>query len=205
MAFRAHKNQRQIIRTKNANGKKVLAAVLVVVLLIGSNAGLFLWQQRLVREANQQLQQEQEEKEALANKVQQLEDEIHETTSRSSQQVSSQLDAEAVEVILAEKNYNNLQQYLADEVMVVLAASEQAEFRTASEAISDLAILDNATTPWDFAIPAATLQAWRSGEYRQYFPAGVLAGVSANGYVITMQEKEGRIHTIFVSPDVNLL
>jgi len=57
-----------------------------------------------------------------------------------------------------------------------------------------LKYLDNATDPWDFALPAATLAAYQTGGYKQYFPTTALVGKSANKYVVSFQfDSNGKI------------
>lgn len=208
MGFGKQTNQGQIVRTDSGStGKKFFFGVVIVVLLIGTNAGLFMWQQRLVREAKQQAQTERQQKEDLEKKITALEAAQEESAAKAAEQTEvAAVSASQLESIVASKNYAELQSYLADSVLVILAASEGVGQRTPEQVPGDLAILNTATTPWNFALSSATLTEWRGGDYRQYFPEGVIAGQSTNNYVVAFQlNAEDKITTIFISTDAELL
>lgn len=99
-----------------------------------------------------------------------------------------------------------LEGYMAPSVNVVLAASEAAGPRTPAEAVSDLAYLNSATAPWDFALPVATLNAYAAGDYANYFGENTVVGKSANKYVVSFRiNSSSKIDQIFMSVSSDLL
>lgn len=208
MAFRKYTNSRQVVRTKGGSGKRVIIACLVVILLIGTNATLFLWQQRLVREAKQQSSEQERKNEQLEEQIKELQEARDNELSLQSSQAedSARLTASTLQGILTDKNFAALEPYLAEQVSFILAASEGMGVQTPAQAIDNLVVLDAATAPWNFTVSPTTITDWRSGDYKQYFPEGVVTGVSANGYVIAVQlNNSGKVMTIFISPNVDVL
>lgn len=110
--------------------------------------------------------------------------------------------AEALENIKASITSENtaaLEGYMAASVNVILAATEAYGPRTPTEAVGDVDYVKDGTD-WDFALPAATLDAYQAGDYKQYFPETALVGKSAEGHVISFQFNDsGKISGIFMS------
>lgn len=94
-----------------------------------------------------------------------------------------------------------LEGYMASSVNVVIAASEAAGAQTPTEAINQLSYINpGGTNTWDFALPAATLSAYQTGAYKQYFPASALVGKSSDGHVVSFQfDSTGKISGIFMA------
>lgn len=89
---------------------------------------------------------------------------------------------------------------MASIIKVIIAAAEGIGDRTPTQAISDLKYVENATDPWDFDLPVATLTAYATGDYTQYFPDGALVGKSADNRVISFTfNSSGKISGIFMS------
>jgi len=113
---------------------------------------------------------------------------------------------ENIAAAIESKNTAALEGYMADSVTVVIAASEKGGAETAAEAVNDLAYLNNGTTPWNFAIPAATLTNYKNGFYGQYFGDMTYVGQSANNYVVSFHvNNDGKIDKIFMSVNADLL
>lgn len=200
----------QIVRTGSGGGKKkVMASAAIVILLIGTNAGLFLWQQRLVKEVRREAAEERSAKEALEEKVETLESEVSaaQTESAAAEKANdTTANVSTIQSAFIHQDYAALQPHLAAQVMVILAASEGVGSRTPEQVPGDLAVLSSATAPWNFTVSEETLAEWRTGDYKQYFPEGAIVGRSANNYVIALQQNAaGKVTTIFISPDAALL
>lgn len=91
--------------------------------------------------------------------------------------------------------------YLPEQTMVILCASEAYGLQTPEEVQSDVgAFLADAHGPWDFAVPAATVDDYRAGSYAEYFPEGGLVGRSADSWIIAFEFAEAQISDIFLCP-----
>lgn len=122
---------------------------------------------------------------------------------------ATQPSADTLENIKASITSGNtaaLEGYMAASVNVILAASEAYGPQTPTQAITDLQYLDNATDPWDFALPAATLASYKAGGYSAYFTDDALVGQSADKYLISFQfDSSGKINGIFMTNNADAL
>ncbi len=100
-----------------------------------------------------------------------------------------------------------LEGYMAASVHVVIAASEGVFDHSPSAAVEDItSYLKNATDPWNFDVPAATLASWQAGAYASYFPATAVAGEATNHYVISFTfDTTGKISGVFMAANSDLL
>lgn len=113
---------------------------------------------------------------------------------------------ENIEAAISSGNTAALEGYMASSVNVILAASEAYGAQSPAQAINDLEYLNDATNPWDFNLPVATLAQYQSGGYSQYFPTSAHVGKSANGYVISFQfGSSEKISGIFMTSSAELL
>jgi hypothetical protein len=113
---------------------------------------------------------------------------------------------ENIKASITSGNTAALEGYMAPTVHVVIAASEGVGDRTPTQAVSDLSYLNNATDPWNFDLPAATLTSWRAGSYASYFPTDAVVGKSANDYVISFTfNSSGKISGVFMAVNSDLL
>lgn len=104
------------------------------------------------------------------------------------------------------QNTAALEGYMAESVNVVFAASEKGGPVTPTQAIADLAYLQAATSPWNFSLPAATLDSYKAGFYKDYFGTNTIVGKSANDYVVSFGvNNAGKIDAIFVAASADLL
>jgi hypothetical protein len=96
-------------------------------------------------------------------------------------------------------------------VNVVLAASSAYGPQTPEAAamdLSDFLNLDSSSIPaeYDFALPAATLDAYRAGDYAEYFPPTTLVGRGTDNRVVAFSfDCDGLIDTMLLVSDENLL
>lgn len=94
-----------------------------------------------------------------------------------------------------------LESDLADEVVVIYAASECCGALSPVDAITHLDyVLGDLTQTWNFSVDEATLAGYRAGFYAQYFPVDALVGISSTGAIATfVPGNDGQIVTIFLS------
>ena len=123
-------------------------------------------------------------------------------------------DANTIENLQAVVNTANtepLLAWVAPTVNVVLAASEAygpLEPVPATLALADFLMADHSTPPaeYDFALPAATLDAYRAGDYADYFPPTALVGRGNDNHVVAFSfDCDGLIDTMLLVGDESLL
>lgn len=99
--------------------------------------------------------------------------------------------------------------WLAPTVNVVLAASSAYGPRTADQAGIDLSAFlneDSSPAQYDFALPEATLDAYRAGDYAEYFPPTALVGRGSDNRVVAFSfDCDGLIDTMLLVSDESLL
>lgn len=188
--------------------------IIIALLLIGG-AGAYWWR-------NDKASRQQETDQAKITELQSEVASLKKAAEASTNDASADTPAEAAaetpaevptaavkeNVIASIKSGNTaaLEGYMASTVSVIIAASEGVGDRTPTEAISDLAYLDSATDPWDFALPAATLTGYQTGDYKAYFKTNSVVGKSADGKVVSFNfSSAGKINGIFMSVSDDLL
>lgn len=106
-------------------------------------------------------------------------------------------------IVMNAKRYDIFEPFMASQVNVVVANSEDSSETVAPErAVAFIEEeLKDARTPWDFALSQQSLDEYMgSDRYSEYFAAGTLAGRSDNGYVFSLVlDEEGRISTVFMA------
>lgn len=113
---------------------------------------------------------------------------------------------ENIEAAVKSGNYAALVGYSASTVKVIIAASEGVGNRTPTQMASDVKYLDSGTDPWNFALPATTIDDYQAGDYKQYFPDTAFVGKSANDYVVSFQfDANGKINGVFMAADDSIL
>lgn len=186
------------------------AATAVIVILVAATAGL-IWQLSRARDQRDSLEREKQE---LQKKIDDLSkkdgaaaeaDDDKASGDKCSPTVSEALKT-AIRDALSAKNYTSLSPHLATSVNVVFAASEKGGNVSSAQAITDMAYLSSATGPWDFALPAATINNYRAGFYTAYFPGNAYVGKSADSMVVAFGfDSCAKINMIFVSANEDLL
>jgi hypothetical protein len=113
---------------------------------------------------------------------------------------------ENIEAAVKSGNYAALVGYSANTVKVTLAASEGIGNRTPAQMANDVKYLDSGTDPWNFDLPATTIDGYQTGDYKQYFPDTAFVGKSANDYVVSFQfDSAGKINGVFMAADDSIL
>lgn len=177
-------------------------------------AALFLWR-------NSQLSKQKDEATA---KLAQLEKELADSkqsvkqvteTQKQSTQMTASSDSvqpsaatlENIATAFTSKNTAALEGYMAPSVRVVYAASEMSKDLSPTAAVKAMDYVNSgAVGPWDFALNAATLAKYGSGDYKDYFKATTLVGRSSNGYVVAINfNSDAKINGIFASASDALL
>lgn len=223
---KVEKTAKPVKAKKKLSKQKILTIVVVILAAIALLTGGLYYMQ--ITDAQQQAEQQQAQVDELEDKIATLEKSIEDAKKTEAAESAAQAakDAKAAAAAALAKKLSTLTQdqinnitdsiksmntvalegYLADSVNVVFAASEKAGPRTPAQAIADLAYLSSATSPWSFALPAATTDAWKTGDYKTYLKDATIFGKSANGYVVAMKTNaSAKIDLIFVSASADLL
>lgn len=128
-----------------------------------------------------------------------------ETKPATTTTAPSAAQLENMKAAIESENTAALEGYMAASVNVILAASEAYGPQTPVQAVKDVDYVKDGTT-WDFALPAATLTKYQTGDYKQYFPTTALVGKSSNNYVISFQfDSAGKINGIFMTNNASIL
>jgi len=91
-----------------------------------------------------------------------------------------------------------LESYLADPTNVILCASQAYGPLSRELALAEIdRRAADAELPWDFALPAATIDGYRTSSYAQHFPVGSLVGRSADTQVISFRFTGAEISDVF--------
>jgi cell division protein FtsB len=182
--------------------------ILLCLLLLGVGAAAgYMWRDQNAKDS---AKTKQAEITALQAKNTKLEKDLAEAKKESSASTASKRPNQAaldnIKAAIVSGNTAALAGYMASTVRVIIAASEGVGDRTPTQAINDLEYIDNATDPWNFDLPAATLTEYQTGDYKQYFPTTAYVGKSANNYVISFQfDNAGKINGIFMTNSASLL
>jgi hypothetical protein len=114
---------------------------------------------------------------------------------------------ENIQASITSGNTAALEGYMASNVNVILAATEGIGNQTPAQAVADITnYISDATSPWDFSLPASVLSSYGKGEYGQYFPNIDVVGKSANDKVISfMFDCNGKINQVFMAASESLL
>jgi len=113
----------------------------------------------------------------------------------------SAAELENIKASITSGNTAALEGYMASSVYEVIAASESAGAKTPTDAINGLSYINpGGDNTWDFALPTATLSAYQTGFYKQYFPTSALVGKSSDDHVVSFQfDSTGKISGIFMA------
>ena len=189
---------------KKKRSKAPFVWSVVVVLVLGAGIGAFWWR-------NDQAVQQQA---AQESKISDLERQIEELSNAQTEPAGesdmseglTEADRDSIEEAVTSDNTAALEGYMAETVTVIIAASDGVGPRTPTEAIADLAYIADATDPWNFALDAATLAEYKTGDYTQYFSDDSIVGVSADNKVVVFNfDSAGKIDGIFMAIDAGLL
>ena len=196
---------------KKPKAKKIFAIILPVVLIIAAGAGGYFWKDKGSKKA---IEQSRSELTVLQAQVGQLEKDLATAKADAAKakksetaKVPSQDTLDNVEQSITSGNTAALEGYLADKVLVIIAASEGVGVRTPAQAVSDVTdYIKDAKDPWNFSLPNATITEYSTGDYAQYFPSGALVGESDDSMVISFTfNSSGDVSVIFLAADSSLL
>lgn len=200
--------QNQDSKPKSQGDKKInpiwyFAAI--VILLIAAGIGAYWWRDQSAKEAKQQFEQRIGELEQQVEKLQQEAADEDEAAEEEATGPSAE-DLENIQAAVESGNYAALVSYMANPVTLILAASECCGSTTPDKAADDMSYADNGTAPWDWNVPAATIDSYRAGFYVDHFPEGVLVGKAANDFVIAFSFNDaGKITNIFMAINEDIL
>ena len=194
---------------KKPKAKKILAVLGVLVLIGGAGGGAYYWRDLDAKKLDTGRQTEISN---LQSQVTQLQSDVASAKAEASKTAKSssgpdQDTLDNVEESITSGNTAALESYLASKVMVIIAASEGVGSRTPAQATADVTdYIKDANSPWNFALPEATINDYSSGDYAQYFPSGALVGKSADDMVISFTfNNAGDVSVIFLSASADLL
>ncbi|MBK5239038.1 MAG: hypothetical protein JJE28_08030, partial [Actinomycetales bacterium] len=111
----------------------------------------------------------------------------------------SAADIENIKASIITGNTQALVSHFTNPVMVILAASGGVGPSTPDEAALFISQRLGDKTGWNFSPSAAQLASWHASFYEQYFPAGALVGVAAEGDIISLTFTGTQISTVFVA------
>jgi len=115
-------------------------------------------------------------------------------------------DRAAISVAVSSRDTAALTPYLADPTNVILCASGGIGPRAPVDVVTDMdQRLASAALPWDFALPATTIDNYRAHAYGSYFPTDGLVARSADTQILTFSFTGARISTVFMCPDEGLV
>lgn len=183
--------------------KRTPLIIILVIVLLAITGGTTWW--LTSSQANSKLSEKDARIAELEQEIQNLQSQT-EDTQPDVTNLPNQQSIDEIKTALDEKNYDSLVAKLADRVSVIRAASDGSGVRTQEQAISDLAVLNDATTPWDFELPEDTINTYKAGDYGIYLPDGALIGQAENDMVVAIGfNGSGKINSIFISTNASLL
>jgi hypothetical protein len=189
--------------------------LIVIILLVWSMmtaAGAYLLRDMIATE-NERVQNS--DIESLREELKNVNDQLIEEKAKNLSGYNSQVCAavlpssSAIENIKASIMTGNtavLEGYMANNVNVILAASEGVGEVGRTEAISNVTnFVSDSINTWDFSLSESELESYRSGDYNQYFPAVAVVGKSTNNKVISFSFCGDKIDTVFLASSFELL
>jgi len=112
---------------------------------------------------------------------------------------------ESLAASISSGNTAALASWATDPIRVVIAASSFSEDLSPDDAALQADYIVDLTATWDFALPEATIDQYRAGDYATYFPADVLVGRSSTGGVVAFTLTGDHASTMFMCIDEMLL
>lgn len=196
-------------KSSSGKGKKWLKGIFFALLFaaLGAAGGYYYADMKAQDELDAKVQEVADLKVEKAKLEKDLAD-AKEASKKTTTVVSAEVSQEQIDNMIdavGSGNYAALEDYLANPVKVIIAASEGLGDRTPMQALTDLKYLDDSGT-WNFDLPAATLAAYRAGDYKQYFPTKAIIGKSSEGKVVAFGfNSEAKINLIFLAANEDLL
>lgn len=195
---------------KGLGASKILSIVLAVMLV--ASLGLSAWYWQMAEAEKQRLLDEKAQLQMQLDALKAMHDDEQGNdqaggTSEQANCVDTQDLRANIKDALDSKNTAAFATYTLDPVNYVLAASEYGGDVSAAEAATSLEYTHSATGPWDFNLPAATIDAWKAGFYADHFDDETrYIGRAASGMVVSFDFAcNGKIQQIFVAASEDLL
>ncbi len=182
--------------------------IFTILLLLGA-AGYMGW---LLMNCQNDDKALEKDKQHLQSQVDSLKKELamHATTAEKKPATCTDMPTAAfkdnIKAALNSKNTAAFATYTSNPVRFVIAASEKGDDETPDEAAVSLQYTHSATGPWNFSLPAATIDHYDAGFYTSYFDDNTYVGRSADGMVVAFDFNcDGKISQIFVAANEGLL
>lgn len=190
---------------RRKTGRKVLLVLLIVLLVAAlCVAGTWYYMNKKLVE---QKKQQNDAVATLNSKVSDLESQLK--TAQEATADTKPTASETKAKIIADiptKKYSDLSSVMADDVNVVITASEKQGKVSKAQAISDLAYLNSGTSPWNFALPTGTINMYKIGSYKTHLASATIFGASANKYFVAFSlDDDNKISQIFMAANTDLL
>lgn len=112
---------------------------------------------------------------------------------------------ESLAASISSGNTAALASWVTDPVQVTIAASEFSEVLAPFEAAAQATYIVDLAATWNFALPEATIDQYRGGDYGAFFPDDVLVGLSSSGRVVAFTMTGARASAMFMCIDEQLL
>ena len=185
-------------------GRNKWLTPLVVTVLVLAGAGAYYWRDQQAKTQQKKLQTE------ITTLQTQLNAAKTQTTAEAQPTATTQVPSKAlidtIKAVFASGNSAALEGYMASTVRVIFAASEGLGDRTPAQATADVTdFMTKATDPWNFALPAATLSDWASGDYKEYFPSNAVVGKSDDLAISFTFNSAGKISGVFMTNTITVL
>lgn len=109
-----------------------------------------------------------------------------------------------IEASVKSKNYAALEGYMANEVLVILYATECCGILSPQKATEQMTYLNNGTPPWDFSPSNPIAQKLINADPSNF--TGRLIGTASNGMAVAFNlNAQNKIDKIFISADYKLI
>ena len=194
-----------IEQPKSNKAKPVLLFFLVIVLILASTVGAYMYRDQ---KAKTELKEKQTTISQQEKKITELELALaaaKKTATNATTETAPTSSVENIKAAITSGNTAALESYMATNVMVVIAASEVLGSRTPTQAVADLAYLKDSKN-WNFSLDATTLNGYKSGFYKDYFKSNSVVGRASDGKVVVFNfNDQGKINGIFLAASDELL
>lgn len=111
----------------------------------------------------------------------------------------SAADRENIQDAITSGNTAAIEGYLSDPVNLIIMASECCWDITPAQAVAELGYVTSAPGPWNFALPAATIDGWRTNVYYgSQFTGDDITGRASDGTIVSFGIEGGQITKILM-------
>jgi len=136
-----------------------------------------------------------------------IEDETEEISTPSSKTIITlSLLKENIQAALTTMNLQPFETYMADEVNVILEASECCGTMTNEEAALQMQYLEDADAPWNFDQSNETIKKLKEVEPTKYGPESAYIGIASNEYTVSFKfNEDNKISAVTMAATYKLL